>query len=161
LQNALKNVTIFPQSERTDKTKGVIIMVKVIMGLKGSGKTKQMVDKINAAVESEAGHIVCIEKGSKLVYDIKSSVRLVEASDYPIGGYSYLQGFVSGLHAGDYDITHIFIDSLYKIAVSDDTAQAEAFLSWCDEFGKANKIDFTVSISADVSTATEGIQKFF
>jgi hypothetical protein len=112
-------------------------------------------------VDSEAGHIVCIEKGSKLVYDIKSSVRLVEASDYPIGGYSYLQGFVSGLHAGDYDITHIFIDSLYKIAVSDDTAQAEAFLSWCDEFGKANKIDFTVSISADIATATDGIRKFF
>ena len=136
-------------------------MVKVIMGVKGSGKTKQMVDTINAAVENEAGHIVCIEKGSKLVYDIKSSVRLVEASDYPIGGYGYLKGFVSGLHAGDYDITHIFIDSLYKIAVCDDTAETEAFLAWCDEFGKANKIDFTISISADIATATDGIKKFF
>lgn len=136
-------------------------MVKVIMGLMGSGKTKQMVDMINAAVESEAGHVVCIEKGSKLVYDIKSSVRLVEASDYPIGGYAYLKGFVSGLHAGDYDITHIFIDSLYKISVCNDTAETEAFLAWCDEFGKANKIDFTISISADESTATDGIKKFF
>lgn len=136
-------------------------MVKIIMGLMGSGKTKQMVDFINAAVDSEAGHVVCIEKGSKLVYDIKSSVRLVEASDYPIGGYSYLKGFVSGLHAGDYDITHIFIDSLYKISESSDPAEAEAFLAWCDEFGKANKIDFTVSISADKSTATEGIRKYF
>lgn len=136
-------------------------MVKVIMGLMGSGKTKQMVDMINAAVESEAGHVVCIEKGSKLVYDIKSSVRLVEASDYPIGGYAYLKGFVSGLHAGDYDITHIFIDSLYKISVCNDTAETEAFLAWCDEFGKANKIDFTISISADASVATDGIKKFF
>ena len=136
-------------------------MVKVIMGVKGSGKTKQMVETINAAVETEAGHVVCIEKGSKLVYDIKSSVRLVEASDYPIGGYNYLKGFVSGLHAGDYDITHIFIDSLYKISVCDDTQQTEAFLQWCDDFGKANKIDFTISISADIATATEGIKKFF
>ena len=72
----------------TDKTKGEIIMVKVIMGVKGTGKTKQMVETINAAVDNENGHIVCIEKGSKLVYDIKSSVRLVEASDYPIGGYN-------------------------------------------------------------------------
>ena len=134
-------------------------MVKVIMGVKGSGKTKQMVETINAAVENEAGHVVCIEKGSKLVYDIKSSVRLVEASDYPIGGYNYLKGFVSGLHAGDYDITHIFIDSLYKISVCDDTQQTEAFLQWCDDFGKANKIDFTISISADIATATEGIKK--
>lgn len=136
-------------------------MVKVIMGLKGSGKTKQMVDTINAAVEQEAGHIVCIEKGSKLVYDIKSSVRLVRASDYPIGGYKYLQGFVSGLHAGDYDITHIFIDSLYKISVCDDTAETEAFLDWCDAFGKENHIDFTISISADAASAPDGVKKFF
>ena len=131
------------------------------MGIKGSGKTKQMVDTINAAVETEAGHVVCIEKGSKLVYDIKSSVRLVEASDYPIGGYSYLKGFVSGLHAGDYDITHIFIDSLYKISVCDDTAETEAFLAWCEAFGNANKIDFTISISADINAATDGIKKYF
>ena len=136
-------------------------MVKVIMGAKGSGKTKLMVDTINRAVETEAGHIVCIEKGSKMVYDIKSSVRLVEASDYPIGGYNYLKGFVSGLHAGDYDITHIFIGSLYKISVNDDVQQTEAFLQWCEEFGKANKIDFTISISADVNAATEGIRKYF
>ncbi len=145
----------------TDKTKGEIIMVKVIMGVKGTGKTKQMVETINAAVDNENGHIVCIEKGSKLVYDIKSSVRLVEASDYPIGGYNYLKGFISGLHAGDYDITHIFIDSLYKISVCNDTLETEAFLQWCEEFGKANKIDFTISISADVATATDGIKKFF
>ena len=131
------------------------------MGAKGSGKTKLMVDTINRAVETEAGHIVCIEKGSKMIYDIKSSVRLVEASDYPIGGYNYLKGFVSGLHAGDYDITHIFIDSLYKISVNDDVQQTESFLQWCEDFGKANKIDFTISISADQDAATDGIKKYF
>ena len=136
-------------------------MVKVIMGVKGSGKTKTMVETINNAVATEPGHIVCIERGSKLVYDIKSSVRLVEASDYPIGGYNYLRGFVSGLHAGDYDITHIFIDSLYKISVCDDIPQTEDFLQWCEDFGAANRIDFTISISADTSTATEGIRKYF
>ena len=136
-------------------------MVKVIMGVKGSGKTKQMADTINAAVASENGHIVCIEKGSKLVYDIKSSVRLVEASDYPIGGYTFLKGFISGLHAGDYDITQIFIDSLYKVSVCDDPAETEAFLDWCQSFGDANAINFTISISADVATATEGMKKYF
>lgn len=136
-------------------------MVKVIMGVKGSGKTKQMVDTINAAVAEETGSVVCIEKGSKLVYDIKYSVRLIEASDYPIGGYSYLKGFISGLHAGNYDITHVFIDSLYKISVCDDTAQTEAFLAWCDEFGEANKINFTISISADADAASDGIKKYF
>ena len=136
-------------------------MVKVIMGVKGSGKTKYMVETINDAVNTESGHIVCIERGSKLVYDIKSSVRLVEAGDYPIGGYNYLRGFVSGLHAGDYDITHIFIDSLYKISICDDIQQTEDFLQWCEDFGNANSIDFTISISADAATASEGMRKYF
>lgn len=154
-------ILYFHRPERLRQKKGVFPMVKVIMGVKGSGKTKQMVDTINAAVATEAGHIVCIEKGSKLVYDIKPSVRLVEASDYPIGGYNYLKGFISGLHAGDYDITHIFIDSLYKISVCDDIPQTENFLQWCEEFGNANKINFTISISADVSAATEVMKKYF
>ena len=136
-------------------------MVKVIMGVKGSGKTKEMVEAINETALTTAGHIVCIEKGSKLVYDIKSSVRLVEASDYPIGGYNYLRGFVSGLHAGDYDITNIFIDSLYKIAVCDDVQQTADFLQWCEEFGAANNIDFMITISADAESAPEGIKKYF
>lgn len=136
-------------------------MVKVIMGVKGSGKTKQMADMINAAVANEAGHIVCIEKGSKLVYDIKPTVRLVEAAEYPIGGYTYLKGFISGLHAGDYDITQIFIDSLYKISVSEDPAETEAFLAWCDSFGETNSINFTISISADAESAPEGVKKYF
>ena len=145
----------------TDKTKGEIIMVKVIMGVKGTGKTKQMVETINAAVDNENGHIVCIEKGSKLVYDIKSSVRLVEASDYPIGGYNYLKGFISGLHAGDYDITHIFIDSLYKISNCSDIAQTEEFLQWCEKFSEANNLQITITISDDIANATEAMKKYF
>ena len=142
----------------TDKTKGEIIMVKVIMGVKGTGKTKQMVETINAAVDNENGHIVCIEKGSKLVYDIKSSVRLVEASDYPIGGYNYLKGFISGLHAGDYDITHIFIDSLYKVAGEDDPEAAEEFLRWCAHFGEQHGVRFTIAVTGDPKTAPYGIR---
>ena len=145
----------------TDKTKGEIIMVKVIMGVKGTGKTKQMVETINAAVDNENGHIVCIEKGSKLVYDIKSSVRLVEASDYPIGGYSYLKGFISGLYAGNYDITHIFIDSLTKIVKVESDRETEDFLDWLDKFSEAHKIKFTITISDDAELAPEGVKKYF
>ena len=137
----------------TDKTKGEIIMVKVIMGVKGTGKTKQMVETINAAVDNETGHIVCIEKGSKLVYDIKSSVRLVEASDYPIGGYSYLKGFISGLHAGNFDITHIFMDNLYKLAQSSDPKETENFLDWCSVFSAENSVAFTLTIAGEAAEA--------
>ena len=108
--------------------KGVINMVRVIMGKKGSGKTKQVIDMINAAVQSEHGNVVCIEKGNKLTFDIHYQIRLVEASQYDIATYPALKGFVSGLYAGNYDITHIFIDSLTKIVKVDSDRDTEDFL---------------------------------
>ena len=82
-------------------------MVKVIVGLKGSGKTKQLIDSINSAIKNESGSMVCIEKGSALTFDIDYRVRLIDASEYSIGTYTFLKGFISGLHAGNFDISHI------------------------------------------------------
>ena len=96
-------------------------MVRVIMGVKGTGKTKQMIELINEAAKTEAGSVVCIERGAKLTYDIHNSIRLVEASDYSIDSFDALKGFVCGLYAGNYDISQIFIDSLCKIVPSDIT----------------------------------------
>ncbi len=137
-------------------------MVKVIMGLKGSGKTKQMIDSINNAVKEEPGVMVCIEKSDKLRFDIDYRVRLIESGDYDMDGFSSLKGFISGLHAGNFDITHIFIDSLYKVANCDgEIAQVEEFLVWCEKFGAANSISFTITISDDVNKATETMKKYF
>ena len=136
-------------------------MIRVIMGKKGSGKTKQMIDMINNAVQTEHGNVVCIERGSKLTYDIHYQIRLVEASHYDIKSYDFLKGFISGLYAGNYDITHVFIDSLTKIVASEATDHAvEEFLDWLNSFSEKNNIKFTVTISADLSLATDGMQKF-
>ena len=132
-------------------------MVRVIMGVKGTGKTKQMIELINSAVHSENGNVVCIERGPKLTYDIHYKIRLVEASHYDIKSYDFLKGFISGLYAGNYDITHVFIDSLTKIVASEATDHAvEEFLDWLNSFSEKNNIKFTVTISADASLATEG-----
>ena len=136
-------------------------MVRVIMGKKGSGKTKQMIDMINSAVQTEHGNVVCIEQGKKLTLDIHYQIRLVEASDYDLANYTALKGFVSGLYAGNYDITHVFIDSLTKIAGGDCNAETETFLDWLDKFGEEHNIKFTVTISDDASLAPDGIKKFF
>ncbi len=136
-------------------------MVKVIMGLKGSGKTKQLIESINTAIHTESGSMICIEKGNKLTFNIDYRVRLIEASEYQLGSYTFLKGFISGLHAGNFDITHIFIDSLYKIACSEDIAETEDFLAWCEDFGKANGMQFTITISADINSATDKIKKYF
>ena len=136
-------------------------MVRVIMGKKGSGKTKQMIEMINSAVQTEHGNVVCIEKGEKLTFDIHYQIRLVEASEYDIASYSALKGFVSGLYAGNYDITHVFIDSLTKIAGSECNADTEVFLDWLNTFAEKHNIKFTVTISDDASLASEGIKKYF
>ena len=136
-------------------------MVRVIMGKKGSGKTKQIIDMINNAVQTEHGNVVCIEKGNKLTFDIHYQIRLVEASQYEISSYSALKGFISGLSAGNYDITHIFIDSLTKIVKVESDRETEDFLDWLDKFSEAHKIKFTITISDDAELAPEGVKKYF
>ena len=136
-------------------------MVKVIMGLKGSGKTKQLVELINNAVRDENGSIVCMEKGNKLRFDIDYRVRLIESDAYGVNDYTFLKGFISGLHAGNFDFTNLFIDSLYKISNCSDIAQTEEFLQWCEKFSEANNLQITITISDDIANATEAMKKYF
>ena len=136
-------------------------MVKLIMGLKGSGKTKQLIELVNKAVDEEQGDVVCIEKGTKLTYDIPYKVRLIEASHYDFNGYDFLKGFISGLYSANYDITHIFIDSVLKIINSSVDSATEEFFDWCEDFSARENVKFTMTISEDIALATERIKKYF
>lgn len=136
-------------------------MVKVIMGLKGSGKTKQMIELINTAAGTEHGNVVAIERAPKLTFDIHYKIRLVDTSSYQIHNYDFMKGFLCGMYAGNYDITHIFIDSLCKIVPGDCDHKTEEFLDWLERFSEQNGIKFTVTITADAELASEGIRKFF
>lgn len=137
-------------------------MVRVIMGVKGTGKTKKMIELINSAVHSENGNVVCIEKGPKLTYDIHYKIRLVESSQYDMSTFDFMRGFISGLYAGNYDITHIFIDSLTKIVGVEPTdPSVENFLDWLNSFAEKNNLKFTVTISGDADLASEGVKKYF
>jgi len=137
-------------------------MVRVIMGVKGTGKTKQMIELINTAAKNESGSVVCIEHGSKLTYDIHYQIRLIEAKEYAISSFDMLKGFISGLHAGNYDITQVFVESLTKLVnVSAEDPQVEHFLDWLNDFGERNGIKFTVTISADTALASDGVKKYF
>lgn len=137
-------------------------MVRVIMGAKGSGKTKQLIDMINHAAENESGNVVCIEMGRKLVYDVSRSVRLVESSDFAVENFTFLKGFISGMYASNYDLTYIFIDSLCKIIPSQpDSPEVEEFLAWLEKFSQQNQVKFTVTISADAALATDALKAYF
>ena len=135
-------------------------MVKLLMGLKGSGKTKQLVQDINESVKNETGSMVCIEKGTKLRYDIDIRVRLIDYQEYMMGSLPFLKGFFSGLHAGNFEISHIFIDSFYKLVENAGVAEVEDFILWCDKFGAANDLSFTVVVSEDPANAPETLKKY-
>ena len=133
-------------------------MVKIIMGLKGSGKTKRLVDMVREAVKADHGDVVCIEKDKKLTYDIPYRARLIDAGEYGIGTYPFLQGFLSGLHAGNYDITHIFIDNFYKLVGDKSVEALDHFVTWLDAFSEAQNVEFVLSVSSDLENATENIK---
>ena len=136
-------------------------MVRLIMGMNGSGKTKQLIELVNNAAKDESGSVVCIEAESNMIYDIHHNTRLIDAKEYHLNSYDLVRGFVSGLYAGNYDITHIFIDSLTKITGGDCGLETENFLDWLSAFSDKNGIKFTVTISDDASLASEGIKKYF
>ena len=134
-------------------------MIQVIMGLKGSGKTKKLIDAIHEALASASGDVVCIEYGKKLTYDVTYKVRLVDSQEYGISSAEMLKGFLSGLHAGNFDITHVYIDNLYK-TIGSDRAAGEAFLTWCAEFAQVNSMEITVSVSDDPAQASDAVKAY-
>ena len=134
-------------------------MIHLIMGLKGSGKTKKLIDAINAAVAEAHGDVVCIEYGKALTYDVTYKVRLVDSKEYGIRSAEMLKGFLSGLHAGNFDITNVFIDNLYKTIGNDKTA-GEDFIAWCAKFAADNAMEITITISEDPAEASEVLKQY-
>ena len=134
-------------------------MIHLIMGLKGSGKTKKLIASINEAVASAQGDVVCIEYGKKLTYDVNYRVRLVDSKEYGISNLDMLKGFLSGLHAGNFDITNVFIDNLYK-TIGSDKAAGEDFVVWCAKFAADNNMNITISVSEDPANASEAVKQY-
>ena len=131
-------------------------MIKLIVGLKGTGKTKTLIAETNAAVAND-GCVVCVEKGRKLIYDISHKVRLISSEEYDINTYDRFYGFLCGLMSANYDITNIFVDSITKIC-GDDLVALEEFL---DEVAKViRNIDITITLRHEVSDLSDGLKKF-
>ena len=135
-------------------------MVQVIMGLKGSGKTKKLVDLVLKADKEETGAVVCIEKDKKLTYDIPYSVRLIQAGEYGISNVDLFKGFIAGLHSGNYDITQVFVDNFYKLVNDKSVDTLVSFLTWLDAFSNAENISFVISISAHPAEMPESVTKY-
>ena len=135
-------------------------MVSIIMGLKGSGKTKRLVDMVREALAKDNGDVVVIEKEKKLTYDIPYQARLIEAGAYDIGSYEFIKGFICGLHSGNYDIAHVYVDNFFKIVSNKDSVLFSEFLDWLNKFSERENIEFVISVSLSPEEVGEEIRKY-
>lgn len=134
-------------------------MVKVIIGKKGTGKTKTLIEMVNKETQESAGNVVCIEYGDKLKLDISSKARLIDIKSYNISGIEALEGFVLGLFAGNYDITSVYVDSILKI-VGQDLEELGKLLEKMEKFTAASQTNITVMVSADAADAPANVVKY-
>lgn len=135
-------------------------MVKLMVGHKGSGKTKAMVDMANDLVQTSDGSVVFINKDHRLMYDLKYRIRVVSMEDYEfVNNVDQYIGFVYGIISSDHDLEAIFIDSILKYA-NIEIADMAGFLATLDKISKAHEVDFYVSLSADPAELGDAIQGF-
>lgn len=134
-------------------------MVSLIIGRKGTGKTKHLIEEVNKAVEASNGNVICIEKKPKLTYDVTSRARLISTEAFGVNGFDAYYGFVSGICAGDNDITDILADTTLKIGGEDLGALSE-FLEKVSLLANATDTKFTFTISADESELPKEIFDF-
>ncbi len=123
-------------------------MVTLIIGHKGSGKTKKLIQAVNDAIESSNGNVVCIEQGTQLRTEVNYRARLVSANEYSIKGFDSFYGFLSGVCAGDHDITDILVDATLRIG-SRDYAELAIFLKKVEELAALTNKEFVFTVSAD------------
>ena len=134
-------------------------MVKLILGVKGTGKTKTLIEMVNKAQNETKGCVVCIEKGNKLRYDVNSQVRLIDTVEYLIADAQTLFGFVAGIMASNYDVTDIFIDSCLKIC-NEDVVAFEKFLLEVEALSLKNDVDVVITSSLPVENVSDVMKKF-
>ncbi|MBQ7337258.1 MAG: hypothetical protein IJW40_02265 [Clostridia bacterium] len=134
-------------------------MVKLIIGIKGTGKTKTMIKMVDAALENTTGDVVVLEKGEKLRFDIKYQARLVNTDEYYINDAQSLYGFVAGILASNHDVTDLFIDSTLRICANDVEA-FEKMVEEIDVLTVKKDVNVVMTASIDESEASDVIKKY-
>ena len=134
-------------------------MLKLIIGVKGTGKTKQLIELVNNTAAQSKGSVVCIEKGTKLTYDIKHTARLIDTVQYAIDDAQSLFGFIAGIIASNHDVTDIFVDSALKIC-ENDLVSFDKLATEVAELVDKYDISCTMTVSLPVEKATEVIKRY-
>ncbi|MBR5011857.1 MAG: hypothetical protein IKY12_04795 [Clostridia bacterium] len=123
-------------------------MIKLIVGKKGSGKTKKLIDLVNNAAQTSKGNVVCIEKGDTLTFSISHKARLIDIEAYGVSGYGEYYGMLSGINAGNHDVTDIFGDATLRIGTRDYDELAD-FLDRVSALSEESHVNFIFTVSCD------------
>ena len=135
-------------------------MIILIVGNKGSGKTKALVSQANAAGEASKGNVVFVEKGMQLQYDLATSVRLVNTEEYDICGFDKFTGFLCGILACNYDITHLFVDGVFKVGGKEKNYEGLANMVLHLAKVAPQDTEVVLSISCDAEDLPASLQHF-
>ncbi len=135
-------------------------MIKVNIGLKGSGKTPKLIQAVNAAIDIEKGNVVCITEGNRLMHDISNKARMINTESFDIRSIEMFEGLLCGIIAQDYDVTHIFIDSIFKSVPAATMAELEGFVQNLESLEEKFNVSFTIMISAEESEAGPNLKKY-
>ena len=134
-------------------------MLKLIIGVKGTGKTKALINLVNTAADTSNGDVVCIETGVKLRYDVKYRVRLIDTEEYFVSDAQSLYGFVAGIFASNHDVTDLFIDSALKIC-GNDAAAFDVFVGEVAALADKLGVKITMTSSIPVEEASDVVKKY-
>ncbi len=134
-------------------------MIKLLIGVKGTGKTKTLIESVNKALEESKGYVVCLEKGTALRSSINYKVRLINTDDYCIDDASALGGMIAGILAGNSDVTDLFVDGTLKIC-GKDPAVLDKLLCDLEKITENNPVKITMTVSIEAAAASETVKKF-
>ncbi|HCC00594.1 MAG TPA: hypothetical protein DEP42_05195 [Ruminococcaceae bacterium] len=134
-------------------------MLQLISGGKGTGKTKRIVEMAQESSAKTDGKVVFIEKGAHLTFDLPHEVRLFNTDDYEICGPGSFYGFLAGIAASDYDVKHIYVDSVVKI-VGTDEAAITTFIQKVDRLAKRKEIEIVMALSHDAKDFSALINQY-
>lgn len=132
-------------------------MLKLIVGLKGSGKTKTLIEMVNAKVNETPGSVVCLEKGGKLIHEINYQARLIDTDEYRIDSADALYGFLAGIYASNHDLTDLFIDSALKIC-DNKVDTFERFVLAVKAFAEDKGLNVVMTVSSAPDALPESVR---
>ena len=133
-------------------------MVQLIVGKKGKGKTKQLLDKVNGAIKAAEGNIVYLDKSSKHMYELNNRIRLINVNEYPVATSQGFIGFICGIISQDHDIETMFLDSFLKLAGLEGEDISET-ITTLEGISEKYSVNFVLSISMDAAEMPENAQK--